>query len=884
MAWMIGLLAPIVSAQAQWTSIGPGGGGWLWSLTVAPDAEGTIYVGCDVGGVYRSRDHGQTWQIINRGLGNCYVAAVAVDPRDPRTVYAGTHGGVHKSTDGGDTWTMQRSGFPEIETWGISAPVSVVAIDPQDSRHVLAGIGEPRSRHMPKEGQRAGIYASHDAAETWEFVAGGTDLAETPVYSIAFAADRPATVLAATALEVYRSDDGGATWAKSSEGLPSAPTWEIAADAKPGVFYATFADADAKTGGVARSDDYGRTWQVVRSAEERDWDYWRIVTDPQPAGVVYASVRSGWGIFRSTDGGATWARVTREGNVRSAWFGRGFICTALAIDPRDPRRLYYANDMDIYGTSDAGEAWAQMATDEVSPATPDQPARWRGRGIETTCSSCVAVAPGFPNLIYLGYWDTGLWRSMDGGRSFSWVTEHMGYGKASAIAIDPQRPSRAWLAYGSNYGPHRLWRTDDYGRDWKLVGYEDTCLPPGAVWSLAVDPSSSIGLRRVIAPVNGQGVFCSEDGGETWARIDSGLGENLEFTNLVLDPRDPQRVFVGIRFGRKEGQTLRGGVWRSEDGGRSWSAVADIPERPYLAIAPSDPNVIYAGERDYSSLGRGGVYRSTDGGGTWQPMAERLDEGFGNTPRSYIARVAVDPRDANVAYATSVDEGYDLDSGKGVFVSRDGGAIWRAMNEGLSRLNALDLLIDPNDPDRLYAGTGGNGFFVWGPPAPEGPPPPPLTDEPPPPDPVCTTVEGWTCSAEKLHEITAHSEAFHGGRGYVIALMDTDQNGCHLVKRFAEPVDLSGQHILSLRLRGTYADGTPLCISRMVMRDGAGRRLLYERDLLPTTTWTLYELPLRDWEGAGFDRTDVREFDFEFWAPYPEAKPYELAVGAMRFR
>jgi hypothetical protein len=343
-------------------------------------------------------------------------------------------------------------------------------------------------------------------------------------------------------------------------------------------------------------------------------------------------------------------------------------------------------------------------------------------------------------------------------------------------------------------------------------------------------------------------------------------------------------MFVGIRFGRKAGQTLRGGVWRSEDGGRSWSAVADIPERPYLAIAPSDPNVIYAGERDYSSLGRGGVYRSTDGGGTWQPMAERLDEGFGNTPRSYIARVAVDPRDANVAYATSVDEGYDLDSGKGVFVSRDGGAIWRAMNEGLSRLNALDFLIDPNDPGRLYAGTGGNGFFVWGPPAPEGPPPPPLTDEPPPPDPACTTVEGWTCSAEKLHEITAHSEAFHGGRGYAIALMDTDQNGCHLVKRFAEPVDLSGQHILSLRLRGTYADGTPLCISRMVMRDGAGRRLLYERDLLPTTTWTLYELPLRDWEGAGFDRTDVREFDFEFWAPYPEAKPYELAVGAMRFR
>ena len=70
----------------------------------------------------------------------------------------------------------------------------------------------------------------------------------------------------------------------------------------------------------------------------------------------------------------------------------------------------------------------------------------------------------------------------------------------------------------------------------------------------------------------------------------------------------------------------------------------------------------------------------------------------------------------------------------------------------------------------------------------------------------------------------------------------------------------------------------------MMMFDSEGRRLLYERDLNPDTTWTLIEIPLRDWEGDDFDRTAVARFEFESWAPYPEARPYELGVGGIAFR
>jgi len=868
---------------AAWESLGPGGGGWLWSLAVAPDEQGTIFVGCDVGGVYRSSDHGRTWDMVNTGLTNHYVQAIAVDPKVPSTLYAATRGGVCQSTDRGDHWALKRTGFPAMQTWDVTAPIAAVAVDPSDTSHVLAGVGEPRLGKM-KQGLRGGIYVSTDGAESWRFIESPAELTAAQVFSIVFAPAAPKTVLAATDAGIFRSEDGGETWVKSSAGFPGGYAMEIAADAHPGVFYATFADPEAKVGGVARSDDFGQSWRVVREERERNWDYWRIVADPSRPNTVYASVRAGGGIYQSADGGATWRRITRDDNVKSAWFYVGFGCTALTIDPRDPRRLYYANDMEIYGTADGGETWEQLCTDEVRAATPQEPALWRGRGIETTCSASVAVAPGYPSLIYLGYWDTGLWRTTDGGRTFAWVTQWMGYGKAAALAVDPTKPWRAWISYGANDGPHRIWRTQDYGRDWRLVGYEDTGLPAGAIFSLLVDPASPADRRILYAPVNGRGVFKSQDDGETWERVDSQDWGATAFTNIAMSPRDPRTLFLGTRFGRAaDGPVQRGGVWRSTDGGCHWTRVADIPERPRIALAPSDLAILYVGERDYSSVGRGGVYRSSDGGRTWRLMAERLDEGFGNIARSYIAALAVDPRDPNVVYASSVDEGYDLSSGKGLFVSRDGGETWEAMNAGLANFNCHDLIVDPNDPDRLYAGTAGNGFFRWGPRPPYRPLP--LAPEAPaPPDPLCTTPAPWTTTADKRAEITEHDEAFWWGRGYIQATMDTTGPGARLVARFPAPLDISQAGIVSLRIRGRKADATPLCISRMRMYDGQGRPLLYERDVNIGTTWTLVELPLRDWEGEGFDKGAVARYEFEFWAPYPEGRPYELAVGAIRFR
>jgi len=387
----------------------------------------------------------------------------------------------------------------------------------------------------------------------------------------------------------------------------------------------------------------------------------------------------------------------------------------------------------------------------------------------------------------------------------------------------------------------------------------------------------------VYAPVREQGIYRSADGGGTWSRIDDGLAGNLRFTNIAIDPSDSRRLFVGVQAASRDGEWVHGGVWRSTDRGRHWERVADIRERPRVVIAPSDTSTIYVAERDYSSVGRGGVYRSTDGGDTWELMVERLDEGRGNVARTYIGALAVDPRDASVVYASSVDEGYDLNCGKGVFVSRDGGESWQSMNEGLTQLNVHNLVIDPNDPDRLYAGTGGNGFFRWGPrPHPASLPRAPAS--PLPPNPACTTAKGWHCTAEKLHAITLQPDGPRPGHGFVLARIDTEKSGCHLVKAFEQPLDITRSRVVVLRLRGVKADGTPLCISRMCLYDTGGRALVYERDIQVHTTWVLVELALRDWEADEFERGAVGRLDFEFWVPYPGARPYEFGVAEVSFR
>jgi len=146
-----------------------------------------------------------------------------------------------------------------------------------------------------------------------------------------------------------------------------------------------------------------------------------------------------------------------------------------------------------------------------------------------------------------------------------------------------------------------------------------------------------------------------------------------------------------------------GGVWKTTDGGRFWKNVSDAffkrASVGALAVAPSDPNVVYAGMgesciRENVSHGDG-VYRSTDGGRTWQNV------GLGATRN--ISTVCIDPRDPDTVYVAALGHAHGPNAERGVFRSRDGGATWKRVLFRDARTGAIDLTMDPNNPRIMYA-------------------------------------------------------------------------------------------------------------------------------------------------------------------------------------
>src|SRR6266850_2477863 len=208
------------------------------------------------------------------------------------------------------------------------------------------------------------------------------------------------------------------------------------------------------------------------------------------------------------------------------------------------------------------------------------------------------------------------------------------------------------------------------------------------VTALAIDPLTPTTLYAGTAG----GVFKSMDGGASWSAI--GL---INVSALAIDPLTPTTVYAGI--GTFDMGAL-GGVFKSTDGGVSWNATGSLTGIVWsLAIDPLTPTTVYAGTLGYDSFDTepgslGGVYKSTDGGASWS-------RGLSN-----VSALAIDPLTPNTLYAGVYDEAAN-DSA--VYKSTDGGASWNAI--GLTGVGGvLVLAIDPTSTN-LYAGTGTSGVY-----------------------------------------------------------------------------------------------------------------------------------------------------------------------------
>ncbi|HET7619872.1 MAG TPA: hypothetical protein VFK20_15300, partial [Vicinamibacterales bacterium] len=299
--------------------------------------------------------------------------------------------------------------------------------------------------------------------------------------------------------------------------------------------------------------------------------------------------------------------------------------------------------------------------------------------------------------------------TVDWSSALSWrsIGPYRG-GRTKAITGVPKHPGLFYIGV-VNGG---VWKTDDYGRTWTPI-FDDQ--PTASIGDIAVAPSNpdiiyvgtGEGLHRPDLSV-GNGVYKSTDGGRTWSHL--GLDEGQQIPRVVVDPRNPDRLFVAV-LGHPYGPNPERGVFRSTDGGRTFEKVLYKDENTgasELEMDPTNPDVIYAGlwearegpweNAEWDGPG-GGLFRSTDGGNTWQP----LTNGFPAEGVSQID-VAIAPSNPKRLYA-SIATGRTT----AIYRSDDGGDSWtRATtdNRPAARIGGGDLpvlAVDPRNPDIVYS-------------------------------------------------------------------------------------------------------------------------------------------------------------------------------------
>jgi photosystem II stability/assembly factor-like uncharacterized protein len=316
-----------------------------------------------------------------------------------------------------------------------------------------------------------------------------------------------------------------------------------------------------------------------------------------------------------------------------------------------------------------------------------------------TLCSLLAIATLSPIVqaqeFNLGHYDSMRWRMIGPFRG----------GRTVGATGVPGQPNVFFV--GVNNGG--VWKTDDYGRTWNPI-FDDQ--PTGSVGSLAVAPSnpniiyvgSGEGLQRPDLSV-GDGVYKSTDGGKTWKHM--GLRDGQQIPAIIVDPSNPDRVFVGI-LGHPYGANAERGVFRSLDGGKTWEKVLYKDENTgvmALEFDPSNAQTIYATlwsgrqgpwENGAWQGSTSGIFKSTDGGTTWRPLTKGLP------PPSEVGRIGlgVCRSDPKCIFAL-----VDASDG-GLYRSDDGGESWKLINKE-QRLRGrgsdfAEVKVDPKNKDVIY--------------------------------------------------------------------------------------------------------------------------------------------------------------------------------------
>ena len=405
------------------------------------------------------------------------------------------------------------------------------------------------------------------------------------------------------------------------------------------------------------------------------------------------------------------------------------------------------------------EASAEAGRPPAVDSTTFGDLRPRALGPATTSGriSSIDVVNDNPRIVYAGTAGGGVWKSTNGGGSFSAIfDEHIM--SIGAVAVDQSKPDTVWVGTGESWPRNSvsvgrgMFKSTDAGRSWTAVGLEKT----ERIARLAIHPKQSdtvfaCALGHLWNANEDRGVFRTTDGGKTWQKVhyvdaDTGCGD------LAIDPQEPEVIYAAMyQVRRRPDFFVSGGpgsgLYKSKDGGKTWRKVtAGLPTgdlgRIGLAVAASRPGTVYAIVEAKETA----LYRSDDAGESWKTTTEG-EAFFGVRARPfYFANVKVDPTDHTRVYnfslfltvSSNAGRSFELSGSNpfggmhpdhhamwinprdpyhmlmgtdgGVYVSRDRGTTW-SFSASLPVAQFYHVTVDGQRPYRVYGGLQDNGSW-----------------------------------------------------------------------------------------------------------------------------------------------------------------------------
>lgn len=665
--------ASALAVLGSWEALGPGNiGGRTRALLVHPTNPRIMYAAGVSGGVWKTTTGGQTWFPLNDLLPNLAVSVLAMDPQDPDVIYAGTGegyfnydavrgAGIFKTSDGGRTW-IHLSSTRNANFYYVNDLV----VSPHDGRRLYAAT-------------RTGLWRSNDGGQSWARIlrAGGDD----GCLDLTLRTDQATDYLFASCgnfsqAAIYRNirAEGGGAWVRVFTEPGMGRTSLALAPSNQNIIYA-----------LAASLEDGRfqyglhaVYRSVRGGDPGTWEARVRNTDRQKLHTVLLS-------------NPVFAFLSECGFGPSEWINQGWYDNVIAVDPRDPERVWVGG-IDLFRSDDGGRTWGLASYWWIEPTDPQY---------VHADHHVIVFHPQYDGeanrTMFVGT-DGGIFRTDDARASvaqgssaacrpssgFRWRSLNWGYGVTQFYHGLPFPDGRTYFGGTQDNGTL-------LGADWRGINGWGEILGGDGGYS-AVDPENP----NILYATNPEGEIAkSTDGGFSFTAATRGLDDpGFEFiAPLVMDPNNSQRLWTGGFY-----------LWRTDNGAGIWVRASRLTPGEgsvtAIAVAPGNSNIVIAGMSDGYILRTSDALRAT-ATTAWAFARPRV---------GFVSSIAFDPTNPRIVYAT-----YSTFGGTHVWRSLDGGATWRGLDgQPPGRLPDLPvhvIVVDPENPQRLYVGTD-LGVFV----------------------------------------------------------------------------------------------------------------------------------------------------------------------------